>query len=194
MTSSRIISRLIVPTTLSRLATLGNINGPVRHLVYRSPRNLPGVFLGSTSNIFRDLEREFDRMQRQFDNYFRGNVANDNRSLINSSHDNIQENQTIITELDGSRKFQLTFDMRGFEPEEVKIKTHNGSLMISAKKEKKAGNSYSLHEFSQTYTLPEDLKLEDLKSTFAETGIVTIEAPLPKVEPKNRQIQIEHSK
>ncbi|CAM4778121.1 unnamed protein product [Rotaria magnacalcarata] len=191
MASFRIISRLLVPTTLSRLATVGNINGPVRHLLYRNPRNLPGVFLGSTSNIFRDLEREFDRMQRQFDNYFRGNVTNDNRSLINSSHD---KNQTITTESDGSRKFQLTFDMRGFEPEEVKLKTQNGSLMISAKKEQKGGNSYSLHEFSQTYTLPEDLKLEDLKSTFAETGILTIEAPLPKVEPKNRQIQIEHSK
>jgi HSP20 family molecular chaperone IbpA len=27
--------------------------------------------------------------------------------------------------------------MRGFEPEEVKIKTQNGALIISAKKEKK---------------------------------------------------------
>ncbi len=43
----------------------------------------------------------------------------------------------IITESDGSRKFQLAFDMRGFEPEEVKIKTQNGTLTISAKKEKK---------------------------------------------------------
>lgn len=43
----------------------------------------------------------------------------------------------IVTEADGSRKFQLAFDMRGFEPEEVKIKTQNGALTISAKKEKK---------------------------------------------------------
>lgn len=43
----------------------------------------------------------------------------------------------IITESDGSRKFHLAFDMRGFEPEEVKIKTQNGSVIISAKKEKK---------------------------------------------------------
>jgi HSP20 family molecular chaperone IbpA len=47
------------------------------------------------------------------------------------------ENDMIITESDGSRKFQLAFDMRGFEPEEVKIKTQNGTLTISAKKEKK---------------------------------------------------------
>lgn len=47
------------------------------------------------------------------------------------------ENNMIVTEEDGSRKFHLAFDMRGFEPEEVKIKTQNGTLTISAKKEKK---------------------------------------------------------
>lgn len=124
-------------------------------------------------------------MQRQFDQVFRGDTP---ARLSSSSKD------MIVTEADGSRKFHLAFDMRGFEPEEVKIKTHNGTLMISAKKEKKADNSYSLHEFSQSYTLPEDVKLDDLKSTYSETGVLSIEAPLPKVEPKDRQIQIEHAK
>ncbi|CAF0866552.1 unnamed protein product [Rotaria sordida] len=191
MASTRIISRVLVPTTLCRLSTIGNIGTPIRHFFYRNPGNLPDVFRGTASSVFRDLEREFDRMQRQFDNYFRGNTADDSRSLTNYSRG---ENDMIVTESDGSRKFQLAFNMHGFEPEEVKIKTQKGSLIVSAKKEKKDGNSYSLHEFNQTYTLPEELKLEDLKSTFAENGILTIEAPLPKVEPKDRQIQIEHSK
>ena len=82
MASSRIVSRLLVPTTLNRLSLIGNTSGPVRHFFYRNPRNLPDIFLGSSSNVFRDLEREFDRMQRQFDSVFRGNTTNDNRSLI----------------------------------------------------------------------------------------------------------------
>ena len=57
----------------------------------------------------------------------------------------------IVTESDGSRKFQLAFDMRGFEPEEVKIKTQNGALTISAKKEKKvclkSNNSFKFFIF-----------------------------------------------
>jgi len=85
MASSRIISRLLVPTTLSRLSTIGNTSGPIRHIFYRNPRNLPDIFLGSTPNVFRDLEKEFQRMQRQFDNYFNG--SNDNRSLVNYSRD-----------------------------------------------------------------------------------------------------------
>jgi hypothetical protein len=86
MASSRIISRLLVPTTLSRLSTIGNTSSPVRHFFSRNPRNLPDIFLGSSSNVFRDLEREFDRMQKQFDNFFRSGIhANDNRSLIDYS-------------------------------------------------------------------------------------------------------------
>jgi len=49
----------------------------------------------------------------------------------------VSEGNEIVTQSDGSRKFQLLFDMHGFQPEEVKIKTQNGSLTISAKKEKK---------------------------------------------------------
>ncbi|CAF0883376.1 unnamed protein product [Adineta ricciae] len=195
MASSRIVSRLLVPTARCGLSMIGNPSGPIRTIFYRNPRNLPDVFLGSSSNVFRDLEREFERMQRNFDHFFRGSNTNntvDNRSLTNYTGD-ANENNMIVTEADGSRKFHLAFDMRGFEPEEVKIKTQNGTLVVSAKKEKKAGNSYSLHEFSQTYTLPEDLKLDELKSKFTEQGILSIEAPLPKAEAKDRQIQIEHA-
>jgi hypothetical protein len=90
MASSRIISRLIVPTTLSRLSTIGNMSSPVRYIFSRNPRNLPDIFLGSSSNVFRDLEREFDRMQRQFDHFFRSGInTNDNQSLVNYSRDGI---------------------------------------------------------------------------------------------------------
>ncbi len=52
-------------------------------------------------------------------------------------------------------------------------------------------NNYSLQEFSQTYTLPEEIKIDDLKSTYTDNGILSIEAPLA---PKDRQIKIERVK
>ena len=155
MALSRVISRLLIPGTWSRLSMIGNVNGSIRHFFYRHPKYLPDVF-GSTLNIFRDLEREFERMQRQFDNYFRNQTGINDRSLVSFPRSGTSgekfwsylwiiyvlvlflEGDMIITEVDGSRKFQLTFNMREFEPEEVKIKTQNGRLTISAKKEKKA--------------------------------------------------------
>lgn len=97
MASSRVVSRLLVPTTLSRLSTVGSVGSPVRHFIYRNPKNLPDIFLGSSSNVFRDLEKEFDRMQRQFDHFFRGgNNTNDNRSLVNYSRDGTNGNYFIV--------------------------------------------------------------------------------------------------
>jgi hypothetical protein len=54
-----------------------------------------------------------------------------------------------------------------------------------------------LREFSQSYTLPKELKLEDLKSQWTDEGCLIVEAPLPKqVEaektPKVKEIPIEH--
>lgn len=83
MASSRIISRILVPTTLGRLSTMGNMSGQVRHFFNRNPNNLPDLFFGSTRNVFRDLDREFERMQKQFDNYFRDFTGTNNRPLAN---------------------------------------------------------------------------------------------------------------
>ena len=54
-----------------------------------------------------------------------------------------------------------------------------------------------MKEFSQSYTLPKDLKLEDLTSNINDEGILSIEAPLPKMveaeeKLKKKPIQIAH--
>ncbi len=63
-------------------------------------------------NVFERWEKEFDRMKQKF-------------------------NDLILTESNGSKKFHLSLNVHGFEPEEIKITTQNGTITISAKKEKK---------------------------------------------------------
>ncbi len=46
-------------------------------------------------------------------------------------------NDFVLTKSDGSKKFHLSVNVHGFEPEEIKIKTQNGLITISAKKKKK---------------------------------------------------------
>ncbi len=53
-----------------------------------------------------------------------------------------------------------------------------------------------MSEFSQSYRLPEELKIDDLKSNLTDEGLLIIEAPLPKLEEgkskkKERKIMIE---
>ncbi|CAF0859426.1 unnamed protein product [Adineta steineri] len=193
MALARFSQRLFAPTTFCRLSLIGNKNGSVRYFFHRRHchEHLPEAYFASTSNAFQRWEKEFERMQQHFNNYLQN--LKPNRSIIDfpSSRNN---NDLIITEADGSRKFQISLNTQGFEPDDIKIKIQNGNLIISAKKEKKANNNYSLHEFSQTYSLPEELIINDLKSMHTENGILSIEAPLPKEKPKTREINIERVK
>ena len=53
--------------------------------------------------------------------------------------------------------------------------------------QKKSEHDYYLSEFSQSYKLPDELKLEDLKSKLTDEGILTMEAQLPKLELEGAQ-------
>jgi hypothetical protein len=54
-----------------------------------------------------------------------------------------------------------------------------------------------LQEFNQNYSVPKELKLQDLKSKWSDDGILTIEATLPlqleSKKPKIKEIPIEHA-
>ncbi|CAF1010975.1 unnamed protein product [Didymodactylos carnosus] len=161
-------------------------------------RNPVEVLFGAASNVFRNFEKELDRAQRQFNGLSnRSEFGSNSRNLarvMQYPNERPAQSDMIVTESDGTRKFLISFDMHDFEPEEVKIITENGVLTITAKKEKKDKGAYSLREFSQSYSLPAELNIEDLKSTFSEDGILSIEALLPKTTPKDRTIKIEHKK
>jgi len=189
--------RQLLPRTISLLVTnaspvLSKVPA-VRSFYYRSGWN-PYPFFGGAANIFRNLEREFDRVQQQVDRRWLGQQddQSDKSRSLTTQNNRFDQHDMIVTDSDGTRKFRLAFNLEGFEPEEVKIKTNNGMITITAKTEKKDENTYSLREFSQSYSLPSDVKLDDLQSKFTDDGILTIEAPLPKAEPRERFIQIEH--
>lgn len=158
-------------------------------------------FFGVASNLMRNLEREFDQMR----NSLMRSAFNPSIPFINvprlfqqpiSSNEPVTHEDLIQIDSEGNRKFNVQYDLTGFEPEEVKIATEGNMLCISAKKEKKTDKSYFLREMSQSYALPEDLKIDDLKTKFQD-GVLTIEAPLPKkVEAgkKPAEIPIEHKK
>jgi hypothetical protein len=137
MASTRVVSRLLAPKNLSRLSTIGSQSGPMRYFWHHHHhrRNVPEKYFGSMTDVFERWEKEFDRMQQQFNSFFQD--LKNNRPLTTSDSTIGGENEMIIKESDGSKKFHLSLNVRDFEPEEIKIKTQDGILTISAKKEKK---------------------------------------------------------
>ena len=143
---------------------------------------------GNTSKLMRRLERELDMIRDSFEMPRLGNEVNLRQLELTSP---------ITIDKDGNRHFEVAFDLTGFDPEEVKVQTENGKLILHAKKETSTKDDYSLNEFSQTYTLPSDLKRENLKTKWTDQNVLVIEAELPKLQesenkPKLKEIQIEH--
>jgi HSP20 family protein len=90
-------------------------------------------------------------------------------------------------------------DLPGIKKEDVRVEIADGHLAIAGERknevEEKKDNVYrserSFGSFYRAVPLPEGVKIEDIKATFAE-GVLEVSVPLPaKVEEKPRTIEIE---
>jgi HSP20 family molecular chaperone IbpA len=81
-------------------------------------------------------------------------------------------------------KFQVEFDVHEFRPEEMSIKTEGDVLVVLAKHETKTenGGSFVSKQFEQRFTLPSGVKPENISSSLAKDGTLTVSAPrdIPK--------------
>lgn len=92
-------------------------------------------------------------------------------------------------------------DLPGMKKEDVKVEVTDGNLTISGERksevEEKKESYYRCEReygsFSRTVPLPEGVKLEDVRATFAE-GVLEVSVPLPaKPEQKPRAVAIEEA-
>jgi HSP20 family protein len=90
-------------------------------------------------------------------------------------------------------------DLPGLKKEDVKVEIADGYLAISGerKREKEEKNEQFYRcereygSFYRAVPLPESVKLEDVKATFAD-GVLEVSVPLPVVvAPKARQVEIQ---
>ncbi len=95
-------------------------------------------------------------------------------------------------------KYQVSLDMRHFDPSEISVKMDKDSLQITGKREKKSDDGHYIYrEYVQHFSVPENVKAEELKCQLDNKGYLKMEAPLkvPQVEEnKERSIPIEFVK
>lgn len=106
------------------------------------------------------------------------------------SHDEIAVKRTE------SGSLQLDLDVSDFKPEDLKIKLVDDNLIVEAVNENSGKNSYSRSHFKRWFKLPEDCKVEEIKSKLTEDNRLVIDLPSnrPAVEQKTRTIPIEMTK
>lgn len=105
--------------------------------------------------------------------------------------DVFQKDQRLVTRI----------DLPGMKKEDVNVEVSDGQLTLSGERkreteEKKDGVYRSEREYGTFYRsvpLPEGIKLEDVKATFAD-GVLEVSVPLPVVQPAPvRKVAIDDS-
>lgn len=82
-----------------------------------------------------------------------------------------------IVDRNGRKIAQYTFDVKGFQPEEITIKTVDNNLEISAKHEEKRTNGEISHAYKRTITIPEGINADELQGKLVQDGLLRVEAP-----------------
>lgn len=104
----------------------------------------------------------------------------------------------VIDVLERDNRLITKVDLPGLKKEDVKVEVSDGHLAISGERkresEEKKDQFYRCEReygsFYRAVPLPEGVKLEDVKATFAD-GVLEVSVPLPaKAEAKARTIEI----
>ncbi|KAI6186432.1 Heat shock protein 20 [Aphelenchoides besseyi] len=148
-------------------------------------------------HLVDELERRFDRLQRElFGHHGHGPWAPAWRPFAEHPTDTetFRLRNPIIEE-NGVKKFKVSFDVRRFKPEEVKVSTDKDTCTLLIEASHK--DEHSSFEFSRKLKVPEGVKLTDITANYSADGVIEFEAPYiepPQPDPpKPQAIEIKHN-
>ncbi|KDR22816.1 stress-induced protein 1-like [Zootermopsis nevadensis] len=124
-------------------------------------------------SVFRDLDRTFERLERDFIEHFPFRRFFPRSIPI----------QGVVQSGD---LYRINIDVDGFKPEEISISLKENIITIQAKMERKAEDGNKLQqEFTREMSLPDNVDLSSLKTFLGIDGVLNIEASYkPDVKPK----------
>ncbi len=127
-----------------------------------------------------------------------GNVFNDPffKPFFSNSENEITSWNPMVDIFEEDGKIVVKADLPGVKKEDISINVENRILTLKGERVKedevKEDNFFrrerSFGSFQRSFTLPADIKTEDIKANFKE-GILKIEIPMPE-EKKAKQIEI----
>lgn len=199
----RLICREAEATAKAQLLPQANMNGRFYQLMHRRcamAEKKQGTLVPTRSardpfSLLRQMTSELDRV---FDDWPSSGLpafarlATSESSAWSPSIDVFERDNRLVTRV----------DLPGMKRDDVSVEVADGHLALSGERrretEEKKDNVYrSEREYGSFYRavpLPEGVKLEDVKATFAD-GVLEVSVPLPARPKANvRKVQIEEPK
>ncbi|XP_017758934.1 PREDICTED: heat shock protein beta-1 isoform X2 [Eufriesea mexicana] len=158
------------------------------------------------SNIRERFEAEMKKMEDEMTR-FRSELTNHESSFFKSVSStegnapmNAQQDSAWLDGLnsplimdEGDRKMlKLRFDVSQYAPEEIVVKSVDNKLLVYAKHEEKTESKSVYREYNREFLLPKGTNPESIKSSLSKDGVLTVEAPLPAINTREKLIPISH--
>merc|ERR1712222_22460 len=136
-------------------------------------------------SAFDDLRRDSNKNSSLFDK-----SLFDDKSIFAS---NSEQNGISRVEYDDNN-YKILVNVDKYNPEELVIKTIENTVVVEAKHQEKTsdGRSFSTQIFSQSFTLPQGVDPEAVKSSLSQSGVLTISAPLNKTSRAQQERLVPH--
>lgn len=147
-------------------------------------------------NPVRDLlnvEREFNRLYKEFENRFGFKAARANEEDLNTA------NWMPLTDIyEDNENYRLKLDLPGINKEDVKISINRGVLSISGeRKQENETSGYKFHrvervygKFYRSFTLPEKIKEDKIHADFSNGQLSIVIPKAEEAKPKEIQISV----
>jgi len=144
----------------------------------------------NSDSLFSDMHERMERQRKEWEAQVGGMRKDlfrlkpqENRT---GSSENLLESMDlndIFQDRRGSsgkeeKKFQVSFDVSQFQPEEISVRTEEQKLIVNAKSDGKASGSSVSREFSRQIDIPKHVDPLKLSSTLSKDGILQVEAPV----------------
>ena len=104
----------------------------------------------------------------------------DRSNLLASIPSNTDANERVNIV---DKELKITFDLNGYKPEDVSIKVTDNTLKVHAIHIDNSRGNQIHREYSRSYILPEWVNPELLRARMSDNGTLTVEVPLPQVQP-----------
>lgn len=97
---------------------------------------------------------------------------------------NVSNASGLIDQTNDGKELKLTFDLTGYKPEDLSIKViDNNTLKVHAVHIDNSRGNQIHREYTRQYILPDGLQPELLRARMSENGTLTVEVPLPQMQP-----------
>lgn len=136
--------------------------------------------LNRVQDMVEDLENLEDWASRHFDGPAKRLRRHEPEALVKRTE---------------SGGLQLALDMADYKPEDLKIKLVDDHLVVEAEHESSGEDSYRKSHFKRWFRLPQDVKVDEIKSKLTDGNRLLIDLPLNEpIESNSRTIPIEVEK